>query len=267
MPDGSFSKQEQWPRAPVQDQLPESRQDLAVAQRREADALIVLKEKEQARDAFFELALKGDRLTPDQKHLIAQLQSDDDLSRLEAVVYTDPQTGLEHTFKEYFTGSEDVLQSASRIIREYQDADSTRQMAANIVMGKLKQTNELPVPIQETARYTLPKLEVKDDLVEFREQWATYQDKTREHMDHVRQYMEQRWSMPNPLDHVTKQQPVQQEVPVQAEPQDPASFASPDEVTVVMPAIQQMPVIQGEGSEANESLAKRAKRFFRDLFE
>lgn len=257
--DGSFPKQERAPRVTAQDQLSETRHAVVEAQRREADALIVLKEKEQARDAFFTLALDGERLTEDQKQLLTQLKGDHDLSRLNGVVYTDPQTGAQHTFKEYFIGSEDVLTAATRVIREWEDADATRRMAANIVMGKLRETGEMPVNIKETPRLTLPKLEAKDDLVERRQQWATYQKKTHEHMEHVRQYMETRWSMPNPLDHATKQQPVQQEAPVQAEPQDPARFASPEEATVVMPAIQQMPVIQGEGSKANESLAKRVK--------
>ncbi len=64
--------------------------------------------------AFFQKTLQGGGLNEDQKMLLEQLKQDVSVDRFDAVVYPDPVTGKNHTFREYF--SEEVLTGAQRVI-------------------------------------------------------------------------------------------------------------------------------------------------------
>ena len=272
-------------RAPVaQDQLSHTRQEMAGAQRREADALEALKQAEDSRDAFFASAIGGARLNEDQKILLQQLKGDFSLARLQEVVHTDQETGASYTFADYFShdvngnDASDVLVAAKNAIRTWEDAQSTRMMSASIVGEKIKtaQNGEMPVNIQETARFTMPSLEgvkqgadgrlQEDGSREraldqaFQNEWNAYNEKFMAHMQGIEAMMQQ------PKELVLPQRPRAEEpVPTPVAPAmevapDPFAFASHDAVTVMMPIAEvQKPTLA-------QSIATKTKAFFSKLF-
>lgn len=115
------------PSAPVE------RAPLFDAQRREAMAEAQLKGAEKALTDFYELALSGQRLDQNQKILLGRLSTDNSLNRLTQVEYTDPTTGAESTFSDYFVGSEDVLVAAKRLILERERASDAHVASVKAV--------------------------------------------------------------------------------------------------------------------------------------
>ncbi len=292
--DGFLSKQPTQESKPAvaQDQLSVSQQELAGSQRREADALVELKQAEEARDAFFIGAIGGARLNNDQKLLLQQLQSDFRLNRLQEVVHTDEASGASYTFENYFShdaqgqDASDVLVVAKRLIREWEDAQSTRKMAARLVESGIKNApnGEMPVNITETARYTLPKLEgmalpeikgtegMKVLERTFVSEFSKHEAGATAHMQNVEEFMKTPFTLP-PLpgeagydrmmdgsagrkseDALPAVEPAPAP-PVEAMP-DPAAYASPEARTVVMPAVQQ----------PKQNFASRAKAAFSRWF-
>ncbi len=91
-----FPGEKEPPRSGTAEQLPSPAQE-ALAKAKQA-----VDDADTAQLAFFQQVLEGDRLNDDQKTLFRQLQQDASVDRFDAVVYPDPVTGKDHTFREYF---------------------------------------------------------------------------------------------------------------------------------------------------------------------
>lgn len=145
------------PRTPVHE-LSQEQQPVAEAQLAKQRALEVLKQAEQDREGFYRSALEGDRLSPDQKTLLAEFREDERASQLDRVVYTDPSTGTAHTMREYFAASPDVLEGLVGVTSRYREAKFAHGKLAEQAMQAFKDAREFPVNTQEVGYLQMPAL-------------------------------------------------------------------------------------------------------------
>ncbi len=171
---------------------PVERAPLFDAQRREAMAEAQLRGAEKALTDFYELALSGQRLDQNQKILLGRLSTDNNLNRLTQVEYTDPTTGAESTFSDYFVGSEDVLVAAKRLILE-------RERASDAHVASVKAVEAIRNAPREAGPQKLKPLPGSGSFEERLRQALIDADAEREaHLKKVQGIYEKPFAMPVP---------------------------------------------------------------------
>ena len=235
---------------PEQQRIQPPPQEFALAdvQERAKKAEAQLNDAEKNLNDFFALALSGERLTPDQKNLLIQLQSDYQLSRLQEVVHAD-ESG-QYTFRDYFGDAEDVLQAIqARIVARDQASDAYFEAVKAVkfaqkpslenaqVMPKLARV-ETPVPGSARAQESFN--------ARFQGEWNEYNKRTEAHLEAIRNnYFSDPIEMPQPGKKRAASETQAASIgdtndPFAAKPEtisDPYAIAGPNDQTVVMNAV------------------------------
>lgn len=201
-----------------------------------------LAEAQRSLDAFYDNAITGSRLNEDQKTLMGQLRADNDLTRLAKVVHTD-EAGNAYTFADYFGDAEDVLVAAQKVI-------AARERAADVQTAAIKaveMAKRAPAERRSDAVQPLGESAAQFEA-RFHQTWVSENDAARAHLDRIRaQFMTEARKMPFselrvtaeavPGDPFSTPQREAAPAPAAVETPNPYAFASPDEQTVVMPAV------------------------------
>ncbi|MBP7006024.1 hypothetical protein KBB27_02800 [Patescibacteria group bacterium] len=203
-------------------------------------------------DGFLAYTKGLNTLSGDQKNLLERLRNDPRAEQLDEVVYTDPSTGTQHRFREYFQGdtaTEQVLNETNTVLQKYQEAFSREN---NIHTGDWYKP--------QSPEKFLAQLDERNNPrdVKIREGWEEYNNKFQDHMKKIQERLNQPLGKLPTLEELKARRearsgapaPVQEAIPSQPAPQ---SFVEAQ--PVVMPQAESQ-------APQKKSLFARVKKWF-----